>query len=170
MNLIDGILGEYQHENAVTRRILERVPENHFDFRPHKKSMNLGNLSSHLAEIHTWIPDIVKQSVFVMDPATYKPYKASSRADLLREFDKNVAVATDAMKGMTNEQLLAPWTFQAGGQTVFTLPRIAVLGSFIIKHCVHHRAQLGVYLRLLDIPLPPSYGPTADESGMPANK
>ncbi len=74
------------------------------------------------------------------------------------------------MKGMTNEQLLATWTFQSGGQTVFALPRIAVLGSFIIKHSVHHRAQLGVYLRLLDIPVPPSYGPTADEAPMPASK
>ena len=101
----------------------------------------------------------------LMDRPT-NPFKAKSVAEALERFDKNVAAARGAMEGTSDEALLKPWSLLHGGNTVFTMPRIAVLRSFVLSHTIHHRAQLGVYLRLNDVPVPAIYGPSADESGM----
>jgi uncharacterized damage-inducible protein DinB len=166
MAMIDALLPEYDHEMSVTRKLLERVPEQDFAWKPHEKSFSLGALAAHLANIPTWVDAALTVSVFDVDalPADARPRMPTARAQVLETFDKNVAAAREKMKARTDPELLQPWTFKAGGKVVFTMPRIAVLRSFVMNHSVHHRGQLSVYLRLRDVPLPMMYGPTADEA------
>ncbi len=169
MSLSDALLPEFDHEMANTRKSLERVPEDKLDWKPHTKSMTLGHLAGHLAEIPTWGTTMFNKESFDMAPTdgpAYEPFKAKSVVEALERFDKNVADARAAIEGASDETLLRPWSLLHGGNTVFTLPRIAVLRSFVMSHSIHHRAQLGVYLRLNDVPVPAIYGPSADESGM----
>ena len=169
MSLSDALLPEFDHEMANTRKSLERVPEDKLDWKPHTKSMTLGHLAGHLAEIPTWGATTVNEGSFDIAPPdgpAHEPFKAKSVAEALERFDKNVADARAAIEGASDETLLRPWSLLHGGNTVFTLPRIAVLRSFVMSHSIHHRAQLGVYLRLNDVPVPSIYGPSADESGM----
>ena len=169
MSLSDALLPEFDHEMANTRKSLERVPEDKLDWKPHTKSMTLGHLAGHLAEIPTWATTSVNEESFDMAPPdgpAHEPFKAKSVVEALERFDKTVAEARAAIEGASDETLLRPWSLLHGGNTVFTMPRIAVLRSFVISHSIHHRAQLGVYLRLNDVPVPAIYGPSADESGM----
>ena len=166
MALKDALLPEFDHEMGTTRRLLDRAPEAAFAWKPHSKSMSLGELSSHIANIPTWCGAIVGAAV--MDLATMpedaRPKPATSHADLLARFDSNVAAAREKLASVTDSEMLAPWTLKQGDHEVFTLPRAAALRSFIMNHSIHHRGQLSVYLRLNDVPLPSIYGPTADES------
>jgi uncharacterized damage-inducible protein DinB len=165
MSLNQAILPEFDHEMANTRKSLERVPDDKLGFKPHAKSMSLGQLSSHLATISQWVEAIGTLDSF--DVSTAPPNaELKSRTEILAEFDKNVATARNLIAGATDAQLTQPWSLLAKGQTIFTLPRIAVLRSFILNHTIHHRAQLGVYLRLNDIAVPSIYGPSADEGNM----
>ncbi|MBZ5508824.1 MAG: DinB family protein [Acidobacteriia bacterium] len=160
-----SLLPEFDHEMANTRKSLERVPDDKLSFKPHAKSMSLGALASHLATITHWTEAIVGQDVF--DVATAPPNtELKSRDEVLAAFDKNTATARKIIAEATDAHLLKPWTFTSGSNTIFTMPRIAVLRSFIMNHTVHHRAQLGVYLRLNDVPVPSIYGPSADEGNM----
>jgi uncharacterized damage-inducible protein DinB len=164
-NLSQALLPEFDHEMANTRKSLERVPDNKLNFKPHAKSATLGGLATHLATINHWTEAILHQDSF--DVASAPPNTPiESNAALLAEFDKNVAIARKNIADATDAQLFKTWALQAKGQTVFSMPRIAVLRSFILNHTIHHRAQLGVYLRLNDIPVPSIYGPSADEGNM----
>lgn len=165
MALIDGIITELEMESATTRKMLERVPEEKFGFKPHEKSMSLGALASHLAENPMWVGSTMDVDELDMDTADYKPYMASSTAELLAAFDKNLAEALSKMAGQTDEHLMAMWRMKVGGEIAFEMPRLAVLKCMILNHSIHHRGQLSVYLRLNDIPVPSVYGPTADEAG-----
>ncbi|HKR96512.1 MAG TPA: DinB family protein [Candidatus Angelobacter sp.] len=164
-NLSQALLPEFDHEMANTRKSLERVPDNKLAFKPHPKSASLGSLATHLATINRWTDAIIGTESFDVSTAP-RPEELKSNAAILAEFDKNVATARKNIAGATDAQLLKPWTLQANGQTIFTLPRIGVLRSFIMSHTIHHRAQLGVYLRLNDVPVPSIYGPSADEGNM----
>ena len=165
MPLNQALLPEFDHEMANTRKSLERVPDGKLAWKPHSKSMSLGGLGTHLATINHWAEAIIGQESF--DVKNAPPYpELKSRAQMVEAFDKNVATARKAIAGASDEQLMKPWSLQSGGKTVFTLPRIAVLRSFIMNHVIHHRAQLGVYLRLNDVPVPSIYGPSADEGSM----
>lgn len=169
MSLSQALLPELQHEMATTRRLLERVPEDRLDWQPHPKSMTLGRLASHLAEIPGWMRPSVKQDALDLNPPGGEPYvpaKLSSRDEMLALFDQNVADAADALASTPDEVFFTHWTMLNGGKEVFTLPKVAVVRSFVLSHTIHHRAQLGVFLRLLDIPVPATYGPSADEGGM----
>lgn len=169
MRLSEALLPEFDNEMANTRRTLERVPEDRFDWKPHEKSTAMGGLSSHLANIPSWAVYAVEKDALDIAPVGEPPLKtpqAKSREELLEAFDKNVAAARAAIEGASNEHLLENWSLLAGGNTVMTLPRIAVLRGFVLNHNIHHRAQLGVYLRLNDIPVPSIYGPSADEGSM----
>jgi uncharacterized damage-inducible protein DinB len=160
-----SMLPELEHEMANTRKSLERVPEDKLSFKPHPKSMTLGALATHLATINHWAEAIVGQDTF--DVSTAPPtVELKSRAEILAAFDKNLATAQKAIAGANDAHMLKPWTLKAGSHTVLTMPRVAVLRSFIMSHTVHHRAQLGVYLRLNDVPVPSIYGPSADEGNM----
>jgi uncharacterized damage-inducible protein DinB len=162
-SLRDLAVGDLEQELRTTRRLLERVPDEHLDWKPHPKSMSLGSLATHIANLLFWQTTTVQQSEF--DLAGGPPPLASlaSREELLRRFDENAAALKQAVSAMDDAALGEPWTLRRGEQTLLRLPRAAVLRTMGISHIIHHRGQLSVYLRLLDVPLPPIYGPTADE-------
>jgi uncharacterized damage-inducible protein DinB len=169
MPLRDALLPEFDHEMANTRKSLERVPEDKFGWKPHEKSGTLGWLAAHLAEIPAHVPMTLAQDSFDIAPQGEhrQPAKpAASRSEILEGFDKNVAAARAAIAGAEDRVLMQPWSLLSGGKVVFTMPKIAVLRGFVMSHTIHHRAQLGVYLRLNDVPVPAIYGPSADETGM----
>ncbi|HSF23751.1 MAG TPA: DinB family protein [Blastocatellia bacterium] len=166
MALSEALLPEFDLEMANTRKTLERVPEDRFAWKPHEKSFAMGHLASHLATLPSWSVMAVNQDSIDIAPVGQPPQKgpeAKTGKELLEMFDANVASARAAIAGASDEQLFRPWTLLSGGKTVLTLPKIAVLRSFVMNHNIHHRAQLGVYLRLNDIPVPSIYGPSADE-------
>jgi len=166
MRIADALLPEFDHEMANTRKTLERCPEDEFGWKPHPKSFTMGSLATHLADMTGWCVYTIEKDSFDVSPPGAPPYKedpATSSKELLEKFDKNVAAARAALAGASDEHYMAPWSLLAGGQTIFSMPRIACIRSFVMNHCIHHRAQLGVYLRLNDIPVPAIYGPSADE-------
>jgi uncharacterized damage-inducible protein DinB len=169
MGLSEALLPEFDYEMANTRKTLERVAEDKFTWKPHKKSMTMAELAVHLATIPGWAVQTIREDALDMAPPgepPYQPPQAHSRPEILEMFDKNIQVARAAIAEARDEHLLRPWTLLSGGKTVFTLPRITVLRSMIMNHSIHHRAQLGIYLRLNDIPVPAIYGPSADEGAM----
>jgi uncharacterized damage-inducible protein DinB len=165
MAITDALLPEYDHEMATTRRLLDRVPEDRFAWKPHDRSMTLGQLAGHLANIPYWCTATLDASS--LDLASLgdeaRPRAPESRAVLLSRFDARVAAARARLLTTTDPELLAPWTLKSGDQEFFTMPRISAIRTFVMNHTIHHRGQLSVYLRLNDIPVPPIYGPTADE-------
>lgn len=164
MAIKDALLPEYDHEMATTRRLLDRVPEAEFAWKPHEKSMSLGQLSEHLANIPTWCNAVLDATEFDLAAAAdTRSRQPASREALLREFDTKVAAARASLVARTDAELLTPWTLRQGSHEIFTLPRISAIRSFVMNHSIHHRGQLSVYLRLRDVPLPSMYGPTADE-------
>lgn len=169
MNMITrGLQQELEMEMPNTRKTLERVPEK-FDWAPHKKSMTLGRLAQHLAELPDWAVKAITLDELDLAPqgsAPSQPQVATSREQLIATFDKNVAAAKAALAGTNDDHLMKPWSLKMGGKTILTLPRVAVVRNFVLNHNVHHRAQLGVYLRLNDIPVPSVYGPSADEGSL----
>jgi uncharacterized damage-inducible protein DinB len=162
MNLNQAILPEFDQEMANTRKSLERVPNDKLGFKPHAKSSTLGGLATHLATINGWANAIVGMDSFDVKTAP-PPAEFKSTVEVLSAFDQNLVSARKAIAGASDAQLMKPWSLLSGDKTIFTLPRIAVLRSFILSHTIHHRAQLGVYLRLIDVPVPSIYGPSADE-------
>lgn len=166
MPLRDSLLAEYDHETATTRRLLARIPEAELGWRPHQKSMSLGELAGHLANLPQWCIATLTASSFDVSTATedLRPRAPGSIAELLQKFDAGVRAAREALAAAGDDDMLAPWTLKQGAQEIFTLPRISTLRSFVMNHMIHHRGQLSVYLRLKDVPLPPIYGPTADEA------
>ncbi len=165
MAITDALLPEFDHEMATTRRLLDRVPEAQFSWKPHEKSMTLGQLAGHLANIPYWCSATLDAPVLDLDalPGDARPKAPASRDALLEEFDRKVAAARAKLGETTDSHFLSPWTLKKGDQEFFTMPHIAAIRSFVMNHSIHHRGQLSVYLRLNDIPIPPIYGPTADE-------
>jgi uncharacterized damage-inducible protein DinB len=168
MPISKTILPEFEHEMANTRKTLERVPDDKFSWQPHEKSMTLGALSTHLSNIPSWTAMTFDRDELDVSPPGEAPYRleeAKSRAELLEAFDKNVTSARAALEAASDENWQGKWSLLMTGKTIFTLPRTAVMRGFVMNHLIHHRAQLGVYLRLLDVPVPSIYGPSADEDG-----
>ena len=165
MSLAQSLLPEFDHEAAVTRTVLERVPEAQAAWKPHPKSMSLGQLAIHVASIASWtIPTLQGTELDLAPPGgpPYTPPTWQSLAETLRVFDTTIVRARAAIVPITDLEMAQLWTLKKGGVAMFTMPRAAVLRAFVFSHTIHHRAQLGVYLRLLDIPVPAMYGPTAD--------
>lgn len=162
MAIVDALLPEFDHEMTTTRKVLERVPEDKFDWKPHTKSFSLGALAAHVAALPTWGAETLNKSE--IDVAGGQPPAAPpSKTALMAAFDANVAATRAALAGKTDAELVAMWTLKRGGKTLFSMPKTAVLRSFVLSHLIHHRGQLSVYLRLLDVPVPSIYGPSADE-------
>jgi uncharacterized damage-inducible protein DinB len=166
MPLNQAFLPEFDHEMATTRKFLERVPENKPDWAPHPKSMKLGALAAHLAHMPGWVKETMERDALDVAPGG-KPMDMpmpKTRQELLALFDKNVAAGRSALVAATDDaHWMKPWALQSNGQTLLSMPRVAVVRTFVLSHSIHHRAQLGVYLRLNDIPVPSTYGPSADE-------
>ena len=166
MAIKESLLPEFDQEMANTRTMLERVPDGNWTWQPHDKSMNLGRLATHLAEIPGWVLWILRGDSHDMAPAggsTYVRPKRDSRAEVLKLFDANVAAMRGKIADHTDADFMKPWSMQKGGQTMLTIPRVAVVRGFLLNHIIHHRGQFSVYLRMQGVPLPPIYGPTADE-------
>ena len=169
MTISQMLLPEFDMEMAKTRTALERVPMDKMAWKPHEKSMTLGRLAGHLAEIPGWGALTINQDSFDIAPPGAPPYAPPTFAankDLLDLFDKNVSSMRAALAGASDENLGKPWSLLAGGKNIFTMPRVAVIRSMIMNHNIHHRAQLGVYFRLSGVPVPATYGPSADEGNM----
>lgn len=169
MSTAESMLPEYDQEMATTRETVSRVPDGKYDWKPHAKSGSLGWLVSHLVEIPGWINYTVEHDELDIAPVGAEPYKSTehtSTAAALAAFDEAVARGRAALAGCSDEAMMVTWSLKGGGETLFAMPRVACLRSFVMNHLIHHRAQLGVYLRLLDVPVPQTYGPSADETGM----
>lgn len=165
MTIAQSLLPEFDHEMATTRSLLERVPDGKNDWKPHEKSMALGQLASHVATLPGYGTVTMTTEEMDMNPPggkSYTPPKLNSTSERLEAFDSAVKEARAVIAAAPDSDMLVKWSLKNGGNTIFSLPRTAVLRSFMMNHLIHHRAQLGVYLRLLDVPLPSSYGPTAD--------
>ena len=161
---MDGaiVIPEFDREFAETRRSLERIPEDKFDWKPHEKSFTLHQLAAHVAEIARWVPVTLNMDEFDVD-APYDRVVPETKEEILAHFDEGVAQARSLIEGATSDQLRSTWSMKKGGEVTMSMPKGVVLRSFILNHNVHHRAQLGVYLRILDVPVPGHYGPSADE-------
>jgi uncharacterized damage-inducible protein DinB len=166
-NLISqSLLPEFDVEMANTRKILERVPEADLAFAPHSKSMNLSRLAGHVAEMPLWAVMTLGQDELDLRPngvAAFKAYELTTTADALKYFDETLRQARALLVATTDDAMMRPWSLKDNGQTFMTLPKVAVMRSFVMNHMIHHRAQLGVYLRLKNVPVPGMYGPSADE-------
>jgi uncharacterized damage-inducible protein DinB len=169
MAINQSFLGEFDHEMTNTRKTLERVPDGRFDWKPHTKSMSMGKLAGHIAQIPLWAKMTIETPQLdvapVGGPAVEQP-ELKTRAQVLDFFDKHVPEARAALAAASDQSMMSTWTLLSGGKTVFAMPRVAVLRGMIMNHLIHHRAQLGVYLRLNDIAVPATYGPSADEGSM----
>jgi len=167
MNLGQSLSAEFQHEQKSTRALLALVPFEKADYKPHEKSMSVAALASHIVDSVGWSDVTLNKDVFVMDPEQYVPFAAKSSDELLAAFDKNIADLHANLANYPDEKMFVSWKMQTpDGNTMLEMPRIAVMRGFIMNHMIHHRAQLTVYLRMLDIPLPQVYGPTADNPNM----
>jgi uncharacterized damage-inducible protein DinB len=165
MSFSQNLLPEFDEEMKNTRKILECVPDGKFDYQPHPKSMSLGRLASHVAELPGWGTTTLETELLEMD-SNFKPFLASSTAELLQIFDQNVAKTRARIAAATDQDWAKTWSFKFNGHVVLSMPRAAVMRSVVMNHLIHHRAQLGVFLRLNEVAIPGMYGPSADEKNM----
>jgi len=165
-NIANGLIAELTQEATTTRKILERISPEQFDYKPHEKSMTMVRLAAHVAEMIDWITETCVKDELDFATMDYKPFEPQTTAELVEFHDKNVAAALEALKNTSDEDMNKPWTLKNGETTYFTMPKIATLRTMCFNHIWHHRGQLSVYLRLNDIPVPSIYGPSADEGQM----
>lgn len=161
--MIEPILAELEQEAKSTRKMLEVLPEDKLPYRPHEKSMTLGRLAWHLAEIPGWADSLINQDEIDLDKGSYKPVEAKNISEVLDKFDKSVAAAVAVLQDVSDEHLLAAWKLKKQDTVLVEMPRFAVIRTWLLNHLIHHRGQLSVYLRLNGVALPQIYGPTADE-------
>jgi len=165
MSLKDAFIAELKHESALTKKMLERVPMDKADWKPHEKSMTLGRLAVHVAEIAHWISDIINIDEFDFQQH-YKPHQAATAEELVKVLEETTATAIADLGKMNEADLMKIWVVKQGDQVFFNIPKAIAIRGWGLSHQFHHRGQLSVYLRLLDVPVPGMYGPTADESFM----
>ena len=170
MLIRDVLLPEFDQEMANTRKMLERVPEDRLNFQPHEKSWKLDHLVGHVADLPSWATETIRVEVLEMEPGQYAPFEPKSREELLDHFDKNVSAAHAALASVTDEQMNAEWTMKFAGTTMMTMPRYNVLRTVVLNHMIHHRAQVGMYLRMMSVAVPGMYGASADEPQFWANE
>jgi len=166
MTIAESILSEFDNEMAGTRKVLDRVPDDKFDWKAHAKSNSIGWVASHLAEIVGWVEGILTQDAWDISPADGEPYRSpslNSRQQILDHFDAHVAQARERIAATTDEEFGRTWSLLSGGETLITMPKLGVIRTWILNHTIHHRAHLCVYLRLNDIAVPALYGPSGDE-------
>jgi uncharacterized damage-inducible protein DinB len=164
MALVDGLLQELEGEAGITKRLLERVPGEKLEWRPHAKSMTLGQLAYHVAEIPGNIARMVQVEFLDLSTVSFEPVTPKDYEAVMREFADGLELAKSTLGGMTDAFAGATWRLVMHGQVMMEMPRTAVLRTLMMNHLYHHRGQLTVYLRLLDVPLPVIYGRSADEN------
>lgn len=166
MSISEALVADFDLEAKNSRRMLEAVPDDGLDFKPHEKSWTLGQLASHIAETPSWLGAMQQDSFDMADAGggDYQPYVATSKEDLLATFDKNAASVGEILGGRDDDFMNATWTMTAGDKVLMKAPRHAAVRSILIHHVIHHRGQLSVYLRLAGAQVPPTYGPTADDA------
>ena len=162
MAIKDGLLADFDHEMGTTRKLLERLPEDKLAWKPHPRSMSLGGLSTHLANLASWGATILNEPFFDLAAAPPNRAEKTSRAEILAAFDETRKRTRESMD-KSDAEYAAMWSLRRGGQEMFSVPRVAAFRSFVLHHIIHHRGQLSVYLRLNDVPVPAIYGPSADE-------
>ncbi|HOL70435.1 MAG TPA: DinB family protein [Bryobacteraceae bacterium] len=165
MPIADLLLPEFDQEMANTRKVLERLPEDKFGWKPHPKSFTMGALATHVATVPYWAVVIMEKDFFDLAEPVENP-EAKTTAELLERFDKYTACARAAIAGAADERMHETWSLRSGEKVVLAMPRIGVLRTLVMNHGIHHRAQLAMYLRLNDVPVPPLYGPSADEQAV----
>ena len=168
MTIGQSMLAEFDQEMQNTRKTLERVPDDKWGWKPHEKSGTLGWLAGHVATLPGWATMTINTEEFDYAPvsgkSTYEQPKTENRQQVLAAFDKESAAARAALAKVSDQEIMKTWKLLAGGQEIFAMPRVAVLRGVVMNHLIHHRAQLGVYFRLLNIAVPGMYGPSADEA------
>jgi uncharacterized damage-inducible protein DinB len=162
MTINDALISELQYEAATTRKVLERIPAEKYDWKPHEKSMSMYQLATHVADMFGWYRATLEQDGLDFADGYEQPKPADTEA-LVALFDENVKAATESLQRADPESFAKDWTLRSGEHILFTMPKMATLRTFVVNHIVHHRGQLSVYLRLNDIPVPALYGPSADE-------
>jgi uncharacterized damage-inducible protein DinB len=155
---------ELQQESEATRRLLERLPQDALSWKPHEKSMSMGHLAVHIARLLQLLHSVLRQDEYDVASSDPKAPEPDTCAGILELYDQALATAIEDLKEQPDERLLALWRFRFGEQIIFEMPRTSVIRTMIVNHMIHHRGQLSVYLRLKNVPLPPIYGPTADEA------
>lgn len=163
MKMMEAILMELDRESSITRKVIERVPDDKLDWRPHAKSTPIGKLAMHVASLPGRFGTRLHEDGFDVSSATPPP-PPTSVAQILQTLDEGVVAAKQALAALDDAQAMGMWTLSFQGKTMIALPRVAVARTLLLNHSIHHRGQLSVYLRLLDIPVPSVYGPTADEN------
>src|SRR5436309_13472599 len=166
MTIGQSLLSEFDQEMQNTRKVLERCPEEKWNWKPHDKSGTLGWLAGHVATMVDWLPTTIRTAELDYAPVggpSFTPPKIDNRQQLLAEFDKNVSAARAALAGVSDAEMMKNWRLLAGGREIFSLPRAACIRGMVLNHHIHHRAQLTVYLRLLNVAVPGLYGPSGDE-------
>ena len=167
MTIGQSLLPEFDQEMQSTRKVLERCPDERWNWKPHEKSGTLGWLAGHVATMVEWLPVTIQTEELDYAPVggpAWQPPKIDNRKELLAVFDKNVAAARTALAGVSDAEMMKNWRLLAGGQEILSMPRIAAIRGMVLNHHIHHRAQLTVYFRLLNIAVPGLYGPSADEA------
>ncbi len=165
MPINEYLLPEYDQEIQTTRKVLARVAAETFTYKPHDKSSAMGPLAIHIARIPEWIKITVDQDSLDLAAGGGPDTKPTTTEELLALFDKAAAQGRESISGVSDEALFQPWSLKNGAVTLLTLPKVAVIRSFVMNHMIHHRGQLSVYLRMNNIPVPSIYGPSADEAG-----
>jgi len=163
MSALAHLAEEFDREAAATRRLLERLPDRHFAWRPHPRSFTAGDLAAHIVDCLGWVVPVLGRADYDVDPATWRPFTATSSTALLAGLDAAAAAGRDAFAAASGTDLDAPWRFLIRGTLKWARPRAVVLRDFTFSHLAHHRGQFSVYLRLLDLPVPGVYGPSGDE-------
>jgi uncharacterized damage-inducible protein DinB len=163
MKMIDGLLAELEQEADTTRRVLERIPQAHLSWKPHPKSMSLGQLSLHVATVPGNVAELAALDTVPEPPAFVQP-EASTASELVPALTESVAKAKRLLGGFEDAKMGAMWRLQSGGRDILAMPRVAFVRAIMLNHWYHHRGQLLVYLRLLNQSVPSVYGPTADEN------
>jgi uncharacterized damage-inducible protein DinB len=165
-NIATGLIAELTQEAATTRKILERIPAEKFDYKPHEKSMTMSRLATHVVEMVDWITETCTKDELDFATMDYKPFEPKTAAELVEYHDKLIGKALEVLKNTSDEDMHKPWTLKNGETVYFTMTKIATIRTMCFNHIWHHRGQLSVYLRLNDIPVPQIYGPSADEGQM----
>lgn len=162
--ILQPVLGEIEQEAATTRRVLERVPDDKLPWKPHSKSMALGQLAMHIAQVPGAFAHITPLEAFDVSKGSFIPPMPKDRAEIIDTLDASMEAAREFFGSITEESYLGPWRLTRGDQNLLTVPRAGVVRTLMLNHWYHHRGQLSVYLRLLDVPVPSIYGPSADEN------